>query len=209
MISPLPFSSLAIDTLLPGELSTSSTSGMASPTFTDATGEARKVRAGAAANRAVRAGIHALRKATMVKIGWRRYVYLESNRSRAQQAAPLGWTRHEEQWYRGNALLADRRQVGVRRRSPASAAAEGFRHIQSPVALGMPCELHIPDAADRRCCEAFMPVTGAASPWPPASDGLTSRHGRGRRGCGHSNRVINIVTGRPQPLGGPRCREQY
>ena len=36
MIKPLPLSSFAMDTLLPGEFSINSTSGMASPTLTKA-----------------------------------------------------------------------------------------------------------------------------------------------------------------------------
>lgn len=40
MIRPLPLSSLAIETLFPGEFSMSSTSGMASPTLTQTRDEA-------------------------------------------------------------------------------------------------------------------------------------------------------------------------
>lgn len=44
MMRPLPFNSLAMDTLLPGEFSTSSTSGIASPTLTKAREDAWKGR---------------------------------------------------------------------------------------------------------------------------------------------------------------------
>lgn len=45
IIKPLPFSSLASESLLPGELSMSSTSGMASPTLTFRRDAAEKARA--------------------------------------------------------------------------------------------------------------------------------------------------------------------
>lgn len=68
MIKALPLSSLAIETLLPGEFSMSSTSGMASPTLTKARAEPWNERRGDA-RRAGRAEVKVRRAVNMAVLG--------------------------------------------------------------------------------------------------------------------------------------------